>query len=190
MMNTARAIRPTMQSLHYFAYGSNLLTTRLAARCASARVVATAVTEGWTVNFTKPGADGSGKAGLVEQAATRHPGVVYEIASHEMPVLDRFEGVGHGYSRTDAFPVTLAGGERLNVSTYVPLRHDATLKPFDWYLALCVAGAHEHGFDEASRQRFSSHPRLADADHAREGRRLALEALAAAGHHEWHKLLL
>ena len=36
-----------------------------------------------------------------------HPGVVYEIAAHEMPVLDRFEGVGHGYTRTNAFPVTL-----------------------------------------------------------------------------------
>jgi cation transport regulator ChaC len=189
MMNAARAIRPAMPTFHYFAYGSNLLTTRLVARCASARVVATAVTDGWTVNFTKPGVDGSGKAGLVEQSGARHPGVVYEIAAHEMPVLDRFEGLGHGYTRTDAFPVTLAGGERLNVSTYMPIRHDAALKPFDWYLALCVAGAHEHGFDEALRQRFSSHPRLPDADHAREGRRLALEALAAAGHHEWQKLL-
>ena len=179
-----------MQTFHYFAYGSNLLTTRLAARCPSARVVATAVTDGWTVNFTKPGADGSGKAGLVEQLDARHPGVVYEIAVHELPVLDRVEGVGHGYTRTDAFPVRLvASGERLDASTYMPIRHDASLKPFDWYLALCVAGAREHGFEEALLRRFASHPHLPDADHTREGRRLALEALAAAGHQDWQLLL-
>lgn len=178
-----------MRTFHYFAYGSNLLTTRLVARCSSARVVAAAVTDGWSVNFTKPGADGSGKAGLVEQQGAAHPGVVYEIAAHEMPILDRFEGLGHGYTRTDDFAVRLMTGESLQVSTYLAIRHDTTLKPFDWYLALCVAGAHEHGFDEALRQRFSTHPRLADPDHNREGRRLALEALAAAGHDDWQSLL-
>ena len=178
-----------MRTFHYFAYGSNLLTTRLVARCSSARVVAAAVTDGWSVNFTKPGADGSGKAGLVEQQGAAHPGVVYEIAAHEMPVLDRFEGLGHGYTRTDDFAVRLMTGESLQVSTYLPIRHDTTLKPFDWYLALCVAGAHEHSFDEALRQRLSTHPRLADPDHNREGRRLALEALAAAGHDDWQSLL-
>jgi gamma-glutamylcyclotransferase len=178
-----------MQTFHYFAYGSNLLTTRLAARCASARVVSTALTDGWSVSFTKPGADSSGKAGLVERAGAAHPGVVYEIAALEMPVLDRFEGVGHGYTRTDAFPVTLPGGERLDVSTYMPIRHNAALKPFDWYLALCIAGAREHGLDEALLRQFASHPNLPDTNHARESRRLALEALAAAGHHDWQKLL-
>jgi gamma-glutamylcyclotransferase len=179
-----------MPTFHYFAYGSNLLTTRLVARCASARVVAAAVTDGWSVSFTKPGADGSGKAGLIEQAGASHPGVVYEIAAHDMPILDRFEGAGHGYSRTDDFAVMLSGGERLKASTYMPTRHDATLKPFDWYLALCIAGAHEHGLDSAVLERFRSHAHVADTDHSREGRRLALEALSAAGHQDWPGLLL
>jgi gamma-glutamylcyclotransferase len=74
-----------MQTFFYFAYGSNLLSHRLLARCPSARVISIATTDDWTVQFTKPGGDGSGKAGLVEQSGALHPGVVYEIASDEMP---------------------------------------------------------------------------------------------------------
>jgi gamma-glutamylcyclotransferase len=189
MMNATRAIRPTMQTSLYFAYGSNLLSHRLLARCPSARALSLASTRQWTVSFTKPGGDGSGKAGLVERADATHPGVVYEIAAREMPDLDRHEGVGHGYARTDAFSVTLQNGETTRVSTYLPTRHDAALKPFDWYLALCVAGASEHGFDTSTLHRLCRHPHQRDTDHSREGRRLALEALAAAGHHDWQKLI-
>jgi hypothetical protein len=108
MMNATRAIRPTMQTSLYFAYGSNLLSHRLLARCPSARVLSLASTRQWTVSFTKPGGDGSGKAGLVERADATHPGVVYEIAPAKCRILDRHEGVGHGYARTDAFSVTLS----------------------------------------------------------------------------------
>ncbi len=178
-----------MQTFLYFAYGSNLLSHRLLARCPSARVLSLATTKDWTVQFTKPGGDGSGKAGLVEQTGSSHPGVVYEIAAHEMPILDRFEGVGHGYARTDEFSVSLSNREATRVSTYLPTRHDAGLLPFDWYLALCVAGAREHGFDAACLQRFCSHPHQRDEHLARQGRRLGLEALAAAGHHDWQQLI-
>ena len=178
-----------MQTFLYFAYGSNLLTTRLVARCASARVISPAFADGWSVNFTKPGADGSVKAGLAEQAGVTHPGVVYQIAADEMPLLDRIEGVGHGYTRTDEFPVTTASGESIFVSTYLPVRHDPTLLPFDWYLALCVAGARQHSFPDEILHRFRSHPHLTDHDLAREGRKLALEALETAGHANWQTLL-
>jgi gamma-glutamylcyclotransferase len=178
-----------MQTFFYFAYGSNLLSHRLLARCPSARVISITTTDDWTVQFTKPGGDGSGKAGLVEQSGALHPGVVYEIASDEMPILDRVEGVGHGYARTDDFSVSLSNGAPTRVSTYLPTRHDADLLPFDWYLALCIAGAREHEFDAACLQRFCSHPHKRDDDFSREGRRLGLEALAAAGHHDWQLLL-
>jgi gamma-glutamylcyclotransferase len=62
-----------MQTFFYFAYGSNLLSHRLLARCPSARVISIATTDDWTVKFTKPGGDGSGKAGLVEQRRRTPP---------------------------------------------------------------------------------------------------------------------
>ena len=177
-----------MHTFHYFAYGSNLLSSRLLARCASARVVGVARAPGWAVSFTKPGADGSGKAGLLQADASSHPGVVYEIARSELPALDRFEGVGHGYSRLDDFPARLQDGSALAVTTYMPMLHDETLTPFDWYLALCIAGAREHGLGDEVIEQFLAQPCQPDPDLAREGRQLALQALAAAGHDDWQRL--
>lgn len=179
-----------MHTCLYFAYGSNLLSTRLTARCPSARVVGVAMTNGWTVSFTKPGRDGSGKAGLVQRDGAIHPGVVYELAAHEMPVLDRIEGLGHGYTRDDDFTVTMLGcGSRISTATYVPQRHDPALIPFDWYLALCIAGATENRFDKQMLSSFQKTPYKPDIEHHRPARLAGVEALRAAGHDNWRGVL-
>jgi len=179
-----------MHTSLYFAYGSNLLSTRLVARCPSARVVGTAMTEGWMVSFTKPGADDSGKAGLVQRETACHPGVVYELATEEMPTLDRFEGLGHGYSRDDDFAVTMLGnGETVSTATYMPTRHDPALIPYDWYLALCIAGAREHRFDAAMVDAFHATSFKPDIVDDRPARLAGIEALQAAGHHSWQEIL-
>ena len=175
-----------MHSCLYFAYGSNLLSTRLTARCPSARVVGVAMTEDWTVSFSKPGGDGSGKAGLVQHQGAVHPGVVYELAAEEMPVLDRIEGLGHGYSRDDDFAVTMVGdGDRVTTATYIPQRHDPALIPFDWYLALCIAGATENSFDRQVLTAFQATPFKPDVEDHRPARLAGIEALKAAGHDDW-----
>ncbi|MEO1158877.1 MAG: gamma-glutamylcyclotransferase family protein [Pseudomonadota bacterium] len=175
-----------MHTCLYFAYGSNLLSTRLGARCTSARVVGVAMTDGWTVSFTKPGGDGSGKAGLVQRSGVAHPGVVYELAADEMPLLDRIEGVGHGYTREDDFQVTMVdGGSRVSTATYMPQRHDPALIPFDWYLALCIAGATEHRFDAQVLAAFQATPSKPDIEDHRPARLAGIEALQAAGHDDW-----
>ncbi len=175
-----------MQTCLYFAYGSNLLSTRLIARCQSARVVGVAMTDGWTVNFTKPGGDGSGKAGLVRRDGTAHPGVVYELSADELPVLDQIEGVGHGYTRADDFAVTMvADGEPVSTATYIPQRHDPALMPFDWYLALCIAGATENRFAPQVMSAFQATPFKPDHENHRPARLAGIEALQAAGHDNW-----
>ena len=179
-----------MHTCLYFAYGSNLLSTRLTARCASARVVGVAMTEGWTVGFTKPGGDGSGKAGLVQRNGAVHPGVVYELDAQEMPLLDQIEGVGHGYIRDDDFAVTmLDDGKPVSTATYVPQRHDPALMPFDWYLALCIAGAAENRFDQQVLAAFQKTPYKPDIEDHRPARLAGVEALRAAGHTRWKALL-
>ena len=179
-----------MHTCLYFAYGSNLLSTRLSARCPSARAVGVAMTDGWTVSFTKPGSDGSGKAGLVQRDSASHPGVVYELAAHEMPVLDRIEGLGHGYTRDDDFTVTmLECGSQIATATYVPQRHDPVLVPFDWYLALCIAGATENRFDLQVLEAFQATPFKPDAEDDRPARVAGIEALQAAGHDNWQGII-
>ena len=54
----------TATTFHYFAYGSNMLTARLKARCSGAELVGRAFADGWGIEFSKPGEDGSGKATL------------------------------------------------------------------------------------------------------------------------------
>lgn len=175
-----------MHTCLYFAYGSNLLSTRLTARCPSARVVGVAMTDGWTVSFTKPGGDGSGKAGLVRNNGTAHPGVVYELAADEMPMLDRIEGVGHGYTREQEFKVTMVDdGNRVSTATYMPQHHDRALIPFDWYLALCIAGATENSFDQQVLAAFKATPFQPDVEDHRPARLAGIDALKAAGHDNW-----
>ncbi|WP_435140424.1 gamma-glutamylcyclotransferase family protein [Pseudopelagicola sp. nBUS_19] len=133
--------------LKYFAYGSNMLPARLQARCSTARVIGTATARNFGLEFSKPSKDGSGKATLIEstfqELAT--PGVLFEIEKTELRQLDRAEGAGYGYDRDDGFRVTCAStGETVTATTYLASTADPKLKPFDWYLALVLAGSHHH----------------------------------------------
>ena len=94
-----------MTTFLYFAYGSNMLAARLTARCMSARKVCNANAEGYSLVFTKPSDDRSGKGHLLVTNANNQPGVLFEINIAERAALDEFEGAGHGYERTDHFPV-------------------------------------------------------------------------------------
>ena len=92
------------------------------------------------------GQDGSGKATLVPSPGKRAYGVLYVIDRRERKPLDEAEP---GYRREDGFQMTVsATGVCKTVTTYIALdeRTNPELKPFDWYLALMVAGAMEHRF--------------------------------------------
>ena len=52
-------------SFVYFAYGSNMLPVRSKGRRNSAHVITTAMAEGYTLEFSKPGKYCSGKATLI-----------------------------------------------------------------------------------------------------------------------------
>ena len=124
------------------------MTGRLTAsnRCPSARYFANAYVDHFTLDFSKVGKDGSGKAALIPSHGKRAHGVIFEIDSGEHEPLDKAEP---GYRREDGFEVTVADmGACITVSTYIVLEEcrDLGLKPFDWYLALVVAGAIEHRF--------------------------------------------
>lgn len=138
-----------MATLLYFAYGSNMLTARLQARCPSAKVKGVATAGNYSLAFFKRGQDGSGKATLVldTRVGQRIVGVMFELDERELSQLDRFEGTGKGYDRVERFRVR-TGDEtgKLEAFTYIASDGflDPDLKPYDWYLRLVVAGAREH----------------------------------------------
>lgn len=134
-------------SFRYFAYGSNLLAARLKERAPSARVVAPAVLDGYALRWHKAGADGSGKCDVVpvEGVGERVFGVVYEIALSEKPLLDAAEALGVGYAEREV--VVQTGGRPLNAWLYYALKIDPMAVPYDWYKALVLSGAREHGLE-------------------------------------------
>lgn len=127
-----------------FAYGSNMLTTRLRARVSSAQRVGTACLRGFSLRWHKVSVDGSGKCDVVEDATPGACvwGVVFAIESEQKYLLDKAEGLGSGYGNRDVS--VMLGGERLTAQVYVATHTNAVYLPYDWYRALVVAGAREH----------------------------------------------
>lgn len=166
-------------SIFYFAYGSNMLPERLAARCPSAKLIGRADVPGYGVQFAKRGMDGSAKATLIpaEGAAA---GVLFTLAPQDLAALDRAEGAGRGYDRLDDFEIRHEG-QPLDVLTYIAPKPVQGLAAFDWYLALVLAGARLHRFDKLSMAEFRAVRWQADPIPDRPGRVAALAALAAHG---------
>ena len=127
----------------YFAYGSNMLTKRLAARTPSAVWIAVGYVERHRLVFDKV-STGSGKCDMEYTGVTtdRVYGVVFRISRAEADDLDRAEGVGHGYKKAEYDVLTDEGFYRAQV--YVATSKDPTLRPFHWYKGHVVRGALEH----------------------------------------------
>ena len=179
-------------SFTYFAYGSNMLPARLKARCSTARVIGTAHAHSFGLEFSKPSKDGSGKATLIksELREVATPGVLFEIERSELRNLDRAEGAGYGYDRDDSFRVTCAStGATLTATTYIAGTTKPELEPFDWYLALVLAGSHHHALQDEHLRRLRAINHVVDSDHGRKGRIEALEALSQHGYDDHYSLL-
>ena len=150
-------------------------------RCPSAQYCANAYADHFTLEFSKKGkTDDSGKATLVPSRGRRQYGVVFTIETGELEKLNRAES---GYRREDYFQVTTADTkDRLDVKTYFAL--DACtfpgLVPFDWYLALMVAGASEHGLPAKVIASYRNTRYHVDRDETR--RAHALRILKKAGY--------
>ncbi|WP_437196933.1 hypothetical protein [Roseovarius sp. MS2] len=79
-----------------------------------------------------------------------------------------------------------AGG---NVTTYLASTTQPELQPFDWYLALVLAGSHHHALPEDHLRRLRAINHVVDTNPHRKGRVEALEALAHHGYDDHHSLL-
>ena len=112
----------------YFAYGSNMLTRRLAARTPSATATGIGFVEGHRLTFDKVSIDGSGKCDIEE---TTNPddrvyGAIFRIATAESGDLDAKTAI-----------------------TYIATKKESGRLPYHWYKAFVIAGAVEHGLPDA-----------------------------------------
>jgi gamma-glutamylcyclotransferase len=171
-----------MAQFLYFGYGSNMMTARLTRRCKSARHVGLAFADGYRLTFSKPSDDGSGKGHLVENGGASQPGVLFKIDMCERKTLDDFERVGNGYRREDSFVVRRPDtGDLIDAVTYLATHPDNSRRPYDWYLALIVTGAHEHRLSGETIDQLLATPYVHDPKPKRKWRLDAIDLLNAAG---------
>lgn len=166
-----------MNTFLYFAYGSNMLNERLAARCPSASLAGIAFAPDHALKFAKIGKDRSGKATLFPQQGAHQFGVLFKINRNDLGALDMAESAG--YRRDDSFLVFRTKDHaKIPVMTYLGTDLEDGLKPFDWYLDLVIAGAKQHNLPEEQISSLQSTRYIVDTDTNRKGR---LDALAALG---------
>lgn len=176
----------------YFAYGSNLLTERLQARCPSATFIGNAKALGYKLVFNKMSSvDQSAKANIFHTRLDTDivEGVLFVINKNEEHQLDTFEGYNKDkYKKGDYSKETIPiyhDSKKIPAATY--FAHIDTEKieysVYDWYFALIIAGAVQHKLPDAYIKDLISRTKpIADPDTKRPRRLEALSIIEKAGY--------
>lgn len=154
----------------YFAYGSNMLSARLRERAPSAVKIGTGAVRGRRLTFHKVINTDSGKCDveLTGNDGDVVHGVLFEVDASERQALDDAEGVNAGYEPATLDIETESG--ILKAMAYVATAKDSSQRPFEWYKALVVAGASEHGLPAAYIAAIDAVQAKADPDDARQAK--------------------
>lgn len=171
-----------MATLRYFAYGSNMLRERLVARVSTAQAVAVGVVRDFRLDFAKVSIDHSGKGDMVASPGSEVWGVLYEFDAEQKADLDTHEG--RHYQAREIVVSTPSGDETAWAYIAEPHRRDPSKVPYDWYLALIVAGARQGGLPEAYIRVLEATTFDVDDIEGRPTRQEAIAALEAAGMRE------
>lgn len=177
-----------METLLYFAYGSNMLWQRLQTRCPSATFITTGRADGYRLQFAKTSVDGSGKATvMLADGATvaKVYGCLFEIRKDEFETLDQIEGYPDHYDRDNNFAVLTPGSRAPSVTrTYIARsdKIDPAKKPYHWYHALVVAGARQNQLPEDYISGLEKVETMRDPQPGRQRYQEALAVLEQAGY--------
>lgn len=135
-----------MAELHYFAYGSNMLSSQMQARCPGAQPRTAVRVDGYElcfpmISFTR---GGMGVASIRKNKDAYVEGVVFEMTEDDFARLDRYLNEGSKYRREQ---IKVSGLE--GVSTYFSRLDDGHhYPPSEEYLKAVIQGATEHGLSE------------------------------------------
>lgn len=130
---------------YYFAYGSNMETARMLARCPGARMAGVARLKGYRLAERL-------YADIETAEGCAVGGVLWSVTLADLRALDRFEGVAAGaYKRgVYAFSTPWGGGRAYAYEMTPQTRLERTGRPFpQWYRDICLHGALEHGLSGA-----------------------------------------
>ena len=151
----------------YFAYGSNLLRRRIEERLGNCRLQGTGWVAGYSLQFHKMSADGSGKCDVfkTDHRSDRVYGALFELTTVQKASLDDCEGPG--YDSVTILVQTRSGEFDAQTYTAKPASIDSSLSPFDWYKAFVIEGAREVGLPAQYISALEGTHALLDPDGAR-----------------------
>ena len=133
-----------MNTIYYFAYGSNLHPMRLMKRVASAELIGVATHLNHRLTFHKKSKDGSSKCNMFYSGSESDLfyGAIYKLKQEHKNELDGFEGKGYGY--IDNLITLNHDGVEYTCFTYLAQQSHIVdnVKPYHWYKKLVVLGAH------------------------------------------------
>lgn len=132
---------------HYFAYGSNMLESRLRERCPTAVFESIARLANHELEFPRLSTKlGCGVAAVRPSLDSEVIGVLYSLSDEELPALDRAEGVAAGAYHREMLDVSLADGESVRAHVYLCPETGVSHRPSRAYLNFLIEGAEEHCF--------------------------------------------
>ena len=136
--------------MKYFAFGSNLLKSRLEKQSKNGEKIGKVVDEGTTtlknydLVFNKKSIiDGSGKANIIPKKSSQVLGIIYNLSEKQIWLLDEIEG---GYQRSKVY--VLYDSNSVEVCTYIAKNGstEENLVPTKEYMNYIISGAIEHSF--------------------------------------------
>ena len=135
---------------YYLAYGSNLNLPQMRFRCPDAKVMGTAIIEGYELLFK--GSRTGSYLTIEEKEGGKVPVAVWEVSERDEQHLDTYEGFPTFYYKAD-MPVTYKGiktGRNRKVDAFIYIMHeDRPLgMPSGHYVRTCMEGYRVFGFDD------------------------------------------
>ncbi|MCP4179085.1 MAG: gamma-glutamylcyclotransferase [bacterium] len=132
------------EKIIYFAYGSNMLHSRLQKRVPSAIPLGIAKLENYSLVWRKQSNDGSAKCDIIpgnpnDNIPDEVYGVLYEFDPTHKAALDKAEGLGFGYNEKEV--KVLYKNHIVTAKTYYAIDIAEKLLPYKWYKAFVVTGA-------------------------------------------------
>jgi gamma-glutamylcyclotransferase (GGCT)/AIG2-like uncharacterized protein YtfP len=140
----SRRRRIVMDTIEYFAYGSNMASATMRAICATERFCGPARLSGRRLAFTRRSVrSSSGVADIVRDRDRDVWGALYTVGASELEVLDHKEGRGVAYEREDVIVHDGDGGERRVMVYSVIAKRAVEVCPSQDYMRLLIAGGVE-----------------------------------------------
>lgn len=111
----------------YFAFGSNLHTPQMAARCPDSAVLQPAMLTGYRLAFRGLSRRWEGGvATIIAQPGARVPGLLYHLSPADVEALNGFEGFPHVYGH---LPVQVTAQDGTRIAAYTYQRNDGGPRP-------------------------------------------------------------